>query len=101
MSEALSPGGDSAALSRIGRELEEARLLRVSREHTDCRTPEGRFVGLLDAILSICRFLPSGDPADHPAVREALSDMGHDEDFRRLQRLIRSEKQRRPHPLRY
>ena len=46
---------------------------------TDCRSEEGITVGLIDAIISICRVLSERDLSP-PAVREAIEDLRTDED---------------------
>lgn len=51
---------------------------------TDCRTREGVAVGLVDAIIAIARSLVRDHDLDAPAVREALCDLGGDEDVARL-----------------
>lgn len=51
---------------------------RLSR--TDCRTKDGVRVGILDAIVTLCRCLPRGGLTTC-AVDEALRDIAGDEDF--------------------
>ena len=48
--------------------------------HTDCRSEEGITVGLIDAVISVCRILRDRDFSS-PAVSEALEDLRSDEDF--------------------
>lgn len=49
---------------------------------TDCRTPEGVAVGLIDGVIAICRTLRTAMPEtlEHPAVIEALKDLRDHED---------------------
>lgn len=47
---------------------------------TDCRSEIGVRVGILDAILTLCRCLPRGR-LTNPAVEEAFRDVAGDEDF--------------------
>lgn len=56
---------------------------------TDCRSETGTRVGILDAIVTLCRCLPHGGLTD-PAVEEALRDIAHDEDFARLLYIVAS-----------
>ena len=51
----------------------------MAETHTDCRSEEGITVGLVDAIISICRILAQRD-LSLPAVKEALIDLATDED---------------------
>ncbi len=55
----------------------------MTEAHTDCRSEEGITVGLVDAIISILRILAKRDLTT-PAVREALMDLGDDEDFEKI-----------------
>lgn len=48
---------------------------------TDCRSEEGVTVGLVDALISICRILAARDPSP-VAVGEALKDLYADPDVR-------------------
>lgn len=52
----------------------------MSDVHTDCRTEAGVTVGLIDALITICRVLAKRDLTE-AAVREALIDLDQDEDF--------------------
>ncbi len=45
---------------------------------TDCCTPEGIAVGLVDSLITISRVLMTMD-LTHPAVQEALKDFGTDD----------------------
>lgn len=47
---------------------------------TDCRTEEGITVGLIDALVSICRVLRHRDLSGM-ATKETLKDLANDEDF--------------------
>lgn len=47
---------------------------------TDCRSNTGVTVGIIDAIITLCRLLQGRD-MDMPEVAEALKDIGSDEDF--------------------
>lgn len=51
---------------------------------TDCRTPEGIAVGLVDAVISIVRTLVRDHDLTPLAVQEALADLRSDEDVARL-----------------
>lgn len=53
---------------------------------TDCRTPEGITVSLIDSLITICRILVQQN-FDDPAVKEALKDLASDEDFALIRRL--------------
>lgn len=46
---------------------------------TDCRSEEGITVGLIDALISICRILAKRDLTT-PQAGEALLDLRQDED---------------------
>lgn len=46
---------------------------------TDCRTEEGITVGLIDALISVCRVLTERD-ASSVAIKEALKDLYSDPD---------------------
>ena len=54
-------------------------------EHTrtDCRTPEGVTVSLIDGLIATCRVLASRDFGG-PAVAAALADLRSDEDVQLL-----------------
>ena len=43
----------------------------MSQVHTDCRTEAGVTVGLIDALITICRVLAKRDLSSDPGVREA------------------------------
>lgn len=47
---------------------------------SDCRTPEGIAIGLIDGIISMCRVLRTLDLSD-PNIEEALKDLRGDEDL--------------------
>lgn len=51
--------------------------------HTDCRSEDGVTVGLIDAIISICRVL-SKRSFTSSVVKEALCDLSNDEDLRAI-----------------
>ena len=53
----------------------------MSQVHTDCRTEAGVTVGLIDALITICRVLAKRDLSSDPGVREALIDLDQDEDY--------------------
>ncbi len=55
---------------------------------TDCRSNTGITVGIIDAIVTLCRLLHGRD-MDTPEIVEALKDIGSDEDFSRLLHHIR------------
>ncbi len=57
--------------------------------HTDCRSNTGITVGVIDAIITLCRFLKGRD-MDTLEIVEALKDIGNDEDFSRLLHHIRN-----------
>lgn len=48
---------------------------------TDCRTEVGVTVGLVDAVITMCRVLVTRPLVD-PEVVEALADLRSDEDVR-------------------
>jgi len=50
----------------------------MSDKQIDCRLEEGITVGLVDAIILICRVLAPRDLSD---AKEALLDLASDEDF--------------------
>lgn len=52
----------------------------VNDTYTDCRTDEGVTVGLIDALIAICRVLRKRSLSDG-AIQEALRDLACDEDF--------------------
>lgn len=56
-----------------------------SPEHTstDCRTPDGVTVGLIDGVIATCRVLRERNLTT-PAVLAALSDLWQDEDVRHI-----------------
>jgi hypothetical protein len=55
----------------------------MAETSTDCRSPDGVTVGLIDAIISISRVL-KGHDLSTPAAREALLDLMEDDDFFRI-----------------
>ncbi len=55
----------------------------MTHTHTDCRDPAGTVVGLIDAIISICRVI-NRSQLTSPAVREALRDLHGDPDFQAI-----------------
>lgn len=63
-----------------------ARTVTPPRQsHTDCRSPAGITVGLIDSIITACRVLRDRDFRD-AAVLEALRDLAEDPDFGHLLR---------------
>jgi hypothetical protein len=48
--------------------------------HTDCRSPEGVTIGLIDSIITLFRVLKDRDLSPSE-VQEALLDMRSDEDI--------------------
>ena len=48
---------------------------------TDCRTPDGITVNLIDSVITICRLLRDRS-IEAPAVRDAVSDLRSDPDVR-------------------
>ena len=48
-------------------------------EPTDCRSPDGVTVGLIDSIIFTCRILMERDWSN-PEVQEALTDLRQDSD---------------------
>ncbi|MBX7170188.1 MAG: hypothetical protein K1X72_04470 [Pyrinomonadaceae bacterium] len=50
---------------------------------TDCRTEEGKIIGLIDSIIFIARVLAEKDLSS-AAVQSALMDFRNDEDIQRL-----------------
>lgn len=50
---------------------------------TDCRSEVGVTVGLVDALISVCRVLAARDTSS-PEVAEALKDLGSDEDVAKV-----------------
>lgn len=61
-------------------ELQPTKEIPMAEISTNCRTEEGITVGLVDALISICRVLAPRD-LDNAAVQEALKDMFRDEDY--------------------
>lgn len=62
--------------------------LAPQKRTIDCRSEEGITIGLIDAIISICRILRPrlekypGNEAGPQGIEEALRDLATDEDFR-------------------
>lgn len=50
---------------------------------TDCRTDEGKTVGLIDSIIFIARILAERDLSS-PTIQSALRDFRGDEDVKKL-----------------
>ena len=50
---------------------------------TDCRSEEGITIGLIDAIIAICRILRDRDISSYEEL-EALKDLKADEDLMHL-----------------
>lgn len=60
------------------------------RTETDCRSEEGITVGLIDAVISICRVLAPRlklDSGSAAAVEEALKDLRSDSDVAAVTRI--------------
>ena len=55
--------------------------------YTDCRSEIGITVGIIDAIITLCRLL-SGRDMSGDEVDQALQDLRHDENFTNLLRRI-------------
>lgn len=55
----------------------------MGQVETDCRSETGVTVGIIDAIITMCRLLAKRDFSSTEA-REALEDLGDDEDFKQL-----------------
>ena len=53
--------------------------------YTDCRSEVGITVGVIDAIITLCRLL-SGRDTSGDEVAQALQDLRHDGDFAGLLR---------------
>ncbi len=53
--------------------------------YTDCRSEVGITVGIIDAIITLCRLLHGRDTSGDEVV-QALQDLRHDEDFAGLLR---------------
>lgn len=49
----------------------------MTRTKTDCNTEEGAAVGLIDAIISICKALAPLMYKHTPAIKEAVKDLHH------------------------
>ena len=58
--------------------------------HTDCRDSIGVTVGILDAIMVLCRLLKGRD-LSNLETKEALKDLKNDEDFKFLIKMIGGE----------
>lgn len=54
---------------------------------TDCRSEDGVTVGLVDAIITLCRLIRTRN-INQSDVLEALKDLASDEDFEYLQSVI-------------
>lgn len=50
---------------------------------SDCRSEDGVTIGLIDSIIYICRILAKRD-MDSTEIKEALKDLGDDEDFQKV-----------------
>ncbi len=55
--------------------------------YTNCRSEIGVTVGIIDAIITLCRLLHERDMSGDE-VAQALQDLGHDENFAGLLRRI-------------
>ena len=53
--------------------------------YTDCRSEVGITVGIIDAIITLCRLLRGRDMSGDEVV-QALQDLRHDENFANLLR---------------
>ena len=53
--------------------------------YTDCRSEVGITVGIIDAIITLCRLLHGRDTSGDE-VAQALQDLRHDENFANLLR---------------
>ncbi len=53
--------------------------------YTDCRSEVGITVGVIDAIITLCRLLHERDMSGDE-VAQALQDLRHDENFANLLR---------------
>ena len=53
--------------------------------YTDCRSEVGITVGIIDAIITLCRLLHERDMSGDEVV-QALQDLKHDENFAGLLR---------------
>lgn len=67
----------------------------MAREtHTDCRSEEGVTVGLIDALISICRVLAKRDLRSSQVVDEALLDLEQDYDHQMVMNAANDASQR-------
>lgn len=57
--------------------------MKSEEVHTDCRTREGRNIGLMDAVIMIARVLAE-ENLESENCRSALRDLRNDEDVRKL-----------------
>ncbi|MEU8196353.1 hypothetical protein AB0C10_21455 [Microbispora amethystogenes] len=73
--------GDRATRPRLGQPAPDQQVTAIGT--TDCRTPDGVTVGLVDGIIATARVLRERDLTS-PAVREALRDLAEDEDVSSL-----------------
>ncbi len=64
----------------------------MANSTTDCRTPEGITVGLVDSLISIARVLAVRD-LEPAAVVEALRDLRDDSDIRILLGIAQKEEE--------
>ena len=57
----------------------------MKESYTDCRSQEGVTVGLIDSIITISRVLQQRlKHHKTPAIKDALNDLIHDEDFNKV-----------------
>lgn len=65
----------------IARKYPKGRV--ATRAHTDCRSTDGVTVGIIDGIITYARLIRNRD-LNATAIKEALLDLGSDEDFKWL-----------------
>lgn len=63
----------------------------MGQSSTCCRSEEGVTVGIIDSFITLARLMKDRDVSSH-AVREALEDLGADEDVAALMQLTQTQK---------
>jgi hypothetical protein len=61
----------------------------MNETFSDCRTDDGVTIGLIDAIITMCRLLINRDLSTADVI-EALKDIANDEDFNQLETILKN-----------
>lgn len=64
--------------------------VHMNQSHTDCRSPTGVTVGLIDGLIAISRVLAQRD-LTAPEVQEALTDLRYDEDVWKILTAVKGQ----------